>query len=104
MTMKLSRIYGMDVYTDRGEFLGKAQDIVTDLEKGEVSRITLEPLESFSREDAKRILREKAVSYKYVKSVGDIIVVSRASTATELELPEEEPPKEQPRFGYGFRR
>jgi len=67
----------MDIYNDEGKFLGKVQEVVVDLEKGEVVRILTEPLASMSREDAKRILKEKSVLYKYVKSVEDVVMVAK---------------------------
>jgi sporulation protein YlmC with PRC-barrel domain len=79
MAMRLSKVYGMDVYTDGGKFLGHIQDIVVDLERGEVLRLTMEPLTSISKEEAKRILREKSVLYKSVKSVEDVVVVTKGA-------------------------
>ena len=77
MTVRVSRVYGMDIYNDEGKFLGKVQEVVIDLEKGEVVRILTEPLSSVSREDAKRVLKDKSVLYKYVKSVEDVVMVSK---------------------------
>ena len=76
MTTKLSRMYGMDIFTDNGKFLGNAQDFIIDVEAGEVSRILIEPLPA-SKDDAKRALREKSIMYKNVKSVEDVIVVTK---------------------------
>ena len=95
MSFRLSRLYGMDIYSDAGKYLGRVQDLILDLEKGEVLRITLEPLQAVTREDAKRILREKSILYKNVKSVEDVIMVSgkpaipmTGKTAAEQELEE----------------
>ena len=86
MTIKMSKIYGMDVYTDGGKFLGHVQDVVVDLERGEILRLTMEPLTSISKDEAKRILRDKSVLYKSVKSVEDVVVVTKgASSAAGLE-------------------
>ena len=74
MTMRLSELYGMDVFTDGGKFLGTARDFIVDLEAGAIVRILLEPLPS-SKEQAKVVIREKSVLYKNVKSVEDVIVV-----------------------------
>ena len=38
----------MDIYTDGGKFLGRVQEILLDLEKGEIIRLTMEPLNSFT--------------------------------------------------------
>lgn len=81
MGTKLSRLYGMDIFTDSGKFIGNAQDFIVDLESGEVSRILIEPL-PLGKDDAKKALREKSILYKNVKSVEDVIVVSKGpSTA-----------------------
>jgi len=83
MGVKVSRIYGMDIYTDSGRFLGRVQDIVLDLEKGEVVRLTMEPLSSITRDEAKRILKDKSILYKSVKSVEDVVVVSGPQAAAQ---------------------
>ncbi len=69
----------MDIFTDRGKFLGSAQDFILDLEAGEVSRILTETLPS-SKDDARQTLREKSILYKNVKSVEDVIVVTQQNT------------------------
>jgi sporulation protein YlmC with PRC-barrel domain len=80
MSTRISRLYGMDIYTDGGRFLGKVQDMIIDLEKGEVVRVAMEPLGSVSREEARRILREGSILYKNVKSVEDVVVVAKGGT------------------------
>lgn len=75
MTVKLSKMYGMEIFTDGGKYVGTAQDFVVDLEGGEVARMLLE---QFSSNKGKEILKEKSVLYKNVKSVEDVIVVARA--------------------------
>jgi sporulation protein YlmC with PRC-barrel domain len=74
MTVKLSKLYGMEIFTDGGKYVGTAQDFVIDLEGGEVARMLLE---QFSSSKGKEILKEKSVLYKNVKSVEDVVVVAR---------------------------
>jgi len=81
MSFRISRLYGIDIYSDGGKYLGRVQDLIIDLEKGEILRITLEPMGSVTREDAQRILREKSILYKNVKSVEDVIMVSSGPKA-----------------------
>ncbi len=79
MASRISNIYGMDIYTDGGGFLGRVQDIIVDLEKGEVVRLTMEPLNFLvSKEEAMRILKEKSILYKSVRSVEDVVIVSKS--------------------------
>jgi len=79
MTTKLSRLYGMDIFTDSGKFIGNAQDFILDFESGEISRILIEALPP-GKDDAKRALREKSILYKNVKSVEDVIVITKGLT------------------------
>ena len=75
MGIRISKIYGMDIYTETGKYLGRVQDILLDLEEGRILRLTMEPLTNISKDEAKRILREKSVLYSSVKSVEDVVVV-----------------------------
>ena len=83
MSVKVSKIYGMDIYTDGGKFLGRVQDILIDLEQGKIVRVVMEPLANVSKEEAKRILKEKSVLYSSVKSVEDVIMVGKAGTGPQ---------------------
>jgi sporulation protein YlmC with PRC-barrel domain len=73
--MKISEIYSMDIYSDSGQYLGEVQDVIVDLEKGEVSRLLMVPWKNI-RGDAKGALRQKSILYKSVKNVGDVVLVS----------------------------
>ena len=75
MTIRLSKLFGMDIYTTTSEYKGKVYDLVINLEKGRVETITTEPLRAKSKQDAKRIISEKSVPYRNVKSAKDIILV-----------------------------
>ncbi len=77
MVMNLSELYGMDIYTEDARYLGKVNDVIINLETGKIVRLTTEPLKAVSKEEAKKILKEKSVLYKYVKSVGDIVLVGK---------------------------
>ncbi len=79
MTLKLSKLYGMDIFSDSGKYLGKVYDIIIDVEKGEIVRLTLESIHAVSRSEAQRIIKEKTILYKNVKSVEDVIVVSKGT-------------------------
>ncbi len=89
MVMNLSELYGMDIYTEDARYLGKVNDVIINIETGKIVRLTTEPLRAVSKEAAKRILKEHSVLYKYVKSVGDIVLVGKtpreAITSREVE-------------------
>ena len=101
MSLKLSQLMGKDVYSDTADYVGKVHDIILDLQKGEVVRLTLEPIRANSKEEAKRIFKEKTVMYKSVKAVEKIVIISKAPIQEEPEEePEQTPQKPMP---YSFR-
>jgi len=91
MSVKLSKLFGMDVYDFEAGYKGKVYDIIINLEKGRLETITTEPLKVKTKSDAKKILAEKSIPYRNVKSVKDIIIVS------SREIPFTEQPKEEER-------
>lgn len=104
MAVRVSQLMGMDVYTDNAQFVGRVYDVIIDLQKGEVVRLTLEPIRAASKEEAKRVFREKTVMYKSVKAVEKIIIISpNAMKEAEDEPVEQEPQKPLP-YSYRYRR
>lgn len=79
MSTKLSKLYEMEIFTDSGLFVGKAEDFILDLETGNVARVLLVPLPG-GKDAAKEALRQKSIKYENVRSVGDVIVVAKTNT------------------------
>ena len=52
MTVRLSKMFGMDIYSDKAEYKGKVFDIVINLEKGRLETITTEALKARSKQNA----------------------------------------------------
>jgi sporulation protein YlmC with PRC-barrel domain len=78
MGITASRMYGLDIYDTEGAYLGKVNDIIINLEKGEIVRVTTEPLRgSLTKEELPKVLQEKSILYKRVQSVGDIMLISK---------------------------
>lgn len=82
MAVKVSKMYGIDIYTDEGAYIGKVHDVILNMEKGEVVRLTTEPLKIEPTEHAKKMLQDKTVLFKNVRSVGDILIVGKTSVQT----------------------
>jgi sporulation protein YlmC with PRC-barrel domain len=80
--MKLSEIYRMDIYSDAGQYLGEVQDVIIDLERGEVSRLLMVPWKN-AKGDAKVVLKNKSILYKSVKNVSDVVLVSTPSVSLQ---------------------
>ena len=102
MSIKLSKLFGMDIYDAKAGYKGKVYDIIINLEKGKLETITTEPLKVKTKSDAKKILSEKSIPYRNVQSANDIIIVSNNVHVAEKEEEEEKrvPYKTSTRYRY----
>ena len=48
MTKRISSLYGMDVFSLKGEYVGKVQDVILNLEKGSIMSMCLKPFRESS--------------------------------------------------------
>ena len=87
--MKISEIYRMDIYSDEGQYLGDVQDVIIDLEKGEISRLLMTPWKS-AKNDANVVLKKKSILYKSVKNIGDVVLVAGTTGVKEESASREE--------------
>lgn len=80
--MLVSDYYGLDMYSDKGYYIGEVQEVMLDLDEGEVVGLVFERNEE----------RNKMVPHRSVMAIGDIIVVStkkESETEEEKEVPSE---------------
>ena len=101
MSINVSRLYGMDIFSDGGKYLGKVYDIIVDVEKGDVVRLTLESIHAVSRDEAQRIIKEKTILYKNVRSVEDVIVVTKGGVQADYSYsPAPKEDVQESQFGF----
>jgi len=98
MTMRLSKLFGMDIYTTAAQYKGKVFDLVINLEKGRLETITTAPLKPRSKQEAKKIISEKSIPYRNVKAAQDILIVSSGK------VPAKEEPEKAKRGYYKYSR
>lgn len=79
--MKLSDLYGKEIFTDTGKFLGTVHEIIIDMEKGVVSRLLMDDLPT-SAEKAKQVINEKSIKFENVKSIADVVVVTPSKSSS----------------------
>ena len=72
----------MDIYTGNANHIGKVNDIILNLETGDVVRITTEPLKNITKESTRTMLQKNSVLFKRVKSIRDIMIVSETGGLT----------------------
>lgn len=88
--LQISALVGMDVFNDEGKQVGRVFDVIIDLQKGEITRLALEPVRGGATEMA-RVFKEKSILYRNVKAVEKIVIVS--SKPVFEEAPATEPQK-----------
>ncbi len=96
MTQRVSKLFGMDIYTLEGDYRGKVVDLIINLEKGRVETIATEALRVKTKTEAKRIISEKSINYRTVRACKDIILISTAALPAEDEGPEAAPEPQKP--------
>ncbi len=102
MTIKVSQLIGLDIYTDSAQYIGKVYDVILDLEKGEVVRLTMQPINAASKDQAAKIFKEKTILYKSVKAVEKIVIVSPSANVEE-EMDEPAAPQASKPMPYSYR-
>ena len=79
MSKRLSALYGMDIFTEKAEHVGKVRDVILNIEKGEVMTLSLRELRprALAGTDVRRVLQEESVPFNEVVRVGDIIICKK---------------------------
>ena len=76
MAKRVSALYGLDIYSTSGSYIGKVEDVLLNMEEGAVMSLYLKPLSgaAVDQNELKRILKEEGISYDGVTSVSDIVL------------------------------
>ncbi|VVC00189.1 PRC-barrel domain protein [uncultured archaeon] len=100
MTVRISKLFGMDIYTADGDYKGKVFDLVINLEKGKIETVTTEPLKARSKIEAKKIISEKSIPYNRVRAAKDILIVGQTARPDAIQEEEEAPQRPMPTRPY----
>ena len=71
MLEEVSEIIGIQVYTNKGTFLGNVSNVILDIENRTVESLFITDTNPLLVEDSRNV----AVPYRWVSSVGDIILL-----------------------------
>ncbi|KXB02146.1 hypothetical protein AKJ44_01290 [candidate division MSBL1 archaeon SCGC-AAA261F17] len=78
--MIASKYYGMDIYSDGGNYVGEVREVVLDIDEGKVAGLSFE----------RRGEKQRMIPYENVMAVGDVILVeSREQVFQRAEKREE---------------
>jgi sporulation protein YlmC with PRC-barrel domain len=100
MAIRISKLFGMDIYETNATYRGKVFDLVVNLEQGVIETITTQPLKVNSKQEAKKIITEHSIPYKKVISADDIILINSGnipSTQKHISKNEEKEEIKDPR-------
>jgi sporulation protein YlmC with PRC-barrel domain len=78
MRAEITSLLGLEVYTQKGVFVGKVDDAVLDPEKGGVSGLALG---SFNKDLFDQNARGVIIPYRWVTAVGDVVIMKHLSRA-----------------------
>jgi len=68
---EISEVIGLQVYTNNGVFLGNVNNLVVDIDKGAVDGIFIGETNPLLVEGSRAV----SVPYRWVQSVGDIVIL-----------------------------
>jgi len=79
MSLRISQLYGRDIFTEKADYVGKVEDVILNLEGGEVMRLTLKAFrgETVPPEEVRRVITEESIGYNEIVRVGDIIICKK---------------------------
>ncbi|HLB68946.1 MAG TPA: PRC-barrel domain-containing protein [Thermoplasmata archaeon] len=67
----MSEIIGLQVYTNHGVFLGNVNNLVMDVEKGEVDGVFVGETNPLLVENGRAV----SIPFRWIQSVGDIVIL-----------------------------
>lgn len=71
----ISQLHGKDIFTHKGQYVGKVADILIDTVEGKIIKLALKPL--INDKVAMEVLQSASINYEDVLDVGDAIIVQR---------------------------
>jgi sporulation protein YlmC with PRC-barrel domain len=73
MEIELSSLYGQDIYTDRGVYVGKIEDVSVDIKEKRISGLAVRDINPNAFDVGKR--KGVIIPYRWVTAIGDIVLI-----------------------------
>ncbi len=91
METELSSLYGQEVYTDKGAYIGKIEDVKVNITEKRISGLAVQDINPniFDVGDKKGII----IPYRWVMAIGDIVLIKHVRR--RIGAKEEEEGKEE---------
>jgi sporulation protein YlmC with PRC-barrel domain len=91
MEIELSSLFGQDLYTDRGIYVGKIQDVTVDIKEKRISGLAVKNVNPTAFSVGKR--KGVIIPYRWVTAIGDIVLIKHVKRRGMETEAEEEPEK-----------
>ncbi len=89
MEIELSSLYGQDIYTDRGIYVGKIEDVSIDIKEKRISGLAVKNINPNAFDVGKK--KGVIIPYRWVTAIGDIVLIKHVRRrVAEKEKEEEE--------------
>ena len=72
MQAEVSTMFGLNVYTDRGIYIGKVNDVVLEVKERKVTRLAVSRLNPEMFDTSKTGV---VIPYRWVTAVGDVVLI-----------------------------
>lgn len=86
MQSEVSTLFGLNVYTDRGIYIGKVSDVVLEVSERKVSGLAVSKLNPDMFDTSKPGV---VIPYRWVTAVGDVVLIRHVKD--QFKKPEEIP-------------
>jgi len=79
MTNQITELFGLQVYTDRGVFVGEVEDVVIDVDQKKMESIVITKVNP----DLVELKNFKGlkIPYRLIKSIGDVVMIRHIPSA-----------------------
>lgn len=84
----MSSLHGLDLYTDRGIYVGKIEDVTVDVKEKRISGLAVKNVNPNAFSVGKR--KGVIIPYRWVTAIGDIVLIKHVKRrVVESEVEEE---------------
>lgn len=88
MEIQLSSLYGQDLYTDRGIYVGKIEDVSVDIKEKRVSGLAVKNVNPNAFDMGKK--KGVIIPYRWVTAIGDIVIIKHVKIKAKVREPKVE--------------
>jgi sporulation protein YlmC with PRC-barrel domain len=88
MRTEISTLFGLNIYTDKGIYVGKVDDVIIDANESKISGLAVGKINNnlFNEVNSKGVV----LPYRWVVAVGDVILIKQVFSQLKKKTQEED--------------